>query len=78
MALLGYGYGVTVALGAAERLADTRRRAERGRRPLRQAARRRADRRLAGEHDLVVTVEENVLAGGFGSGGAGAPRRPAT
>ena len=24
--------------------------------------------RLASEHDLVVTIEENVLAGGFGSG----------
>src|ERR1700735_2465424 len=26
---------------------------------------------LAAEHDLLVTVEEGVLAGGFGSGGGG-------
>ena len=30
--------------------------------------------RLAREHDLLVTIEENVLPGGFGSGRAGAPR----
>ena len=30
--------------------------------------------RLALGHDLVVTIEENVLPGGFGSGGARAPR----
>jgi 1-deoxy-D-xylulose-5-phosphate synthase len=68
VALVGYGYGVAVALGAAERLAE-----EHG------IEATVADARFAkpldgeliaslvGGHDLVVTVEENVLAGGFGS-----------
>jgi 1-deoxy-D-xylulose-5-phosphate synthase len=68
VAFLGYGYGVPVALGAAERLAG-----EHG------VEATVADARfakpldgelvdgLAAEHDLLVTVEENVLAGGFGS-----------
>ena len=48
VAFLGYGYGVPVALGAAERLAEEHGiERHRGRRPLRQAAGRRADR-LAG------------------------------
>jgi 1-deoxy-D-xylulose-5-phosphate synthase len=69
VAFLGYGYGVSVALGAAERLAD-----EHGldatvadarfAKPLDAAL----VERLAAEHDVLVTVEENVLAGGFGSG----------
>jgi 1-deoxy-D-xylulose-5-phosphate synthase len=68
VAFLGYGYGVAVALGAAERLAD-----EHGleatvadacfAKPLDTEL---LDR-LAAEHELLVTVEENVLAGGFGS-----------
>ena len=37
------------------------------RRPLRQADRRRPAAQLAAEHELLVTVEEGVLAGGFGS-----------
>ena len=76
VALLGYGYGVAVALGAADLLA-----AQHGVDPTVADARfaKPLDgeliERLAAEHDLIVTVEENVLAGGFGSGGAGAPRR---
>jgi 1-deoxy-D-xylulose-5-phosphate synthase len=68
VALLGYGYGVPLALGAAELLA-----AEHGVEPTVADARFAkpldADlvERLAAEHDLLVTVEENVLAGGFGS-----------
>ena len=68
VALLGYGYGVPLALGAANLLAD-----EHGVEPTVADARFAkpldADLidRLAGEHDLLVTVEENVLAGGFGS-----------
>jgi 1-deoxy-D-xylulose-5-phosphate synthase len=68
VALLGYGYGVPVALGAAERLAE-----EHGIEPTVADARfaKPLDaellERLAVEHDLLVTVEENVLAGGFGS-----------
>jgi 1-deoxy-D-xylulose-5-phosphate synthase len=69
VALLGYGYGVPVALGAADRLA-----AEHGADPTVADARfaKPLDgelvERLAAEHDVLVTVEENVLAGGFGAG----------
>ncbi len=69
VALLGYGYGVAVARGAAELLA-----AEHAIEPTVADARfaKPLDgeliERLAAEHELIVTVEENVLAGGFGSG----------
>jgi 1-deoxy-D-xylulose-5-phosphate synthase len=68
VALLGYGHGVSVALGAADRLA-----ADHGVEPTVADARfaKPLDtglvERLVAEHDLLVTVEENVLAGGFGS-----------
>jgi 1-deoxy-D-xylulose-5-phosphate synthase len=68
VALLGYGYGVPLALGAAELLAD-----DHGVEPTVADARfaKPLDgeliERLAAEHDVLVTVEENVLAGGFGS-----------
>jgi 1-deoxy-D-xylulose-5-phosphate synthase len=68
VALLGYGYGVPLALGAADLLAD-----EHGVEPTVADARfaKPLDsdliERLAAEHDVLVTVEENVLAGGFGS-----------
>jgi 1-deoxy-D-xylulose-5-phosphate synthase len=68
VAFLGYGYGVPVALGAAERLAE-----EHGVGATVADARfaKPLDTelvdRLAAEHELLVTVEENVLAGGFGS-----------
>jgi 1-deoxy-D-xylulose-5-phosphate synthase len=68
VAFLGYGYGVPVALGAAERLAE-----EHGVEATVADARfaKPLDaellERLAAEHELLVTVEENVLAGGFGS-----------
>ncbi len=68
VALLGYGYGVPLALGAAELLAD-----EHGVEPTVADARfakpldAELIERLAAEHDVLVTVEENVLAGGFGS-----------
>jgi 1-deoxy-D-xylulose-5-phosphate synthase len=67
VALLGYGYGVTVAREAAEILG------KHGLKPTVADARfakpidtNLADR-LAREHELVVTIEENVLPGGFGS-----------
>jgi 1-deoxy-D-xylulose-5-phosphate synthase len=69
VAFLGYGYGVSVALGAADLLAD-----EHGLHPTVADARfakpldTELIERLAAEHDVLVTVEENVLAGGFGSG----------
>jgi 1-deoxy-D-xylulose-5-phosphate synthase len=68
VALLGYGYGTAVALGAADGLAD-----EHGLAPTVADARfakpldAELVERLAAEHELLVTVEENVLAGGFGS-----------
>jgi 1-deoxy-D-xylulose-5-phosphate synthase len=68
VALLGYGYGVPLALGAADMLAD-----EHGVEPTVADARFAKPLdvdlidRLAAEHDVLVTVEENVLAGGFGS-----------
>jgi 1-deoxy-D-xylulose-5-phosphate synthase len=68
VALLGYGYGVSVALGAADRLAD-----DHGVEPTVADGRfakpldAQLVDRLAAEHDLIVTIEENVLAGGFGS-----------
>jgi 1-deoxy-D-xylulose-5-phosphate synthase len=68
VALLGYGYGVAVALQAAEALAghDLQPTVADGRfaKPLDTELLER----LALGHDLVVTIEENVLPGGFGSG----------
>ena len=67
IALLGYGYGVSVALEAAERLG------EQGLTPTVADCRfakpldTELVTRLAAEHELVITVEENVLAGGFGA-----------
>jgi len=68
VALLGYGYGVQVGLRAAEILRG------RGLEPTVADGRfaKPLDgeliEKLAAEHDLLVTIEENVLAGGFGSG----------
>ena len=67
VALLGYGYGVTVALDAAGRLG------EEGFAPTVADGRfakpldTELVARLATEHDLIVTVEEGALPGGFGS-----------
>jgi 1-deoxy-D-xylulose-5-phosphate synthase len=67
VALLGFGYGVAVALDAARLLA------EHGLRPTVADARfaKPLDaellERLALGHELLVTVEEGVLPGGFGS-----------
>jgi 1-deoxy-D-xylulose-5-phosphate synthase len=67
VALLGYGYGVTVAREAAAILE------KHGLKPTVADARfaKPIDaglaERLAREHELVVTIEENVLPGGFGS-----------
>jgi 1-deoxy-D-xylulose-5-phosphate synthase len=67
VALLGYGYGVSVALEAAHVLGehDLAVTVADGRfaKPLDTEL----VRRLAREHELVVTIEENVLPGGFGS-----------
>jgi 1-deoxy-D-xylulose-5-phosphate synthase len=67
VALLGFGYGVSVALDAAKLLADH------GLEPTVADARfaKPLDaellERLALGHELIVTVEENVLPGGFGA-----------
>jgi 1-deoxy-D-xylulose-5-phosphate synthase len=68
VAFLGYGYGVPVALGAAELLAsrhgvDATVADARFAKPLDSEL----IASLASAHDVLVTVEENVLAGGFGS-----------
>jgi len=69
VALLGYGYGVPVALGAADEIA-----AAHGVHATVADARfakpldAELVERLAADHDVLVTVEENVLAGGFGAG----------
>jgi 1-deoxy-D-xylulose-5-phosphate synthase len=67
VALLGYGYGVTVAREAAQILE------KHGLKPTvadgcfaKPIDGKLADR-LAREHELLVTIEENVLPGGFGS-----------
>jgi 1-deoxy-D-xylulose-5-phosphate synthase len=67
VALVGYGSGVQKALQAADRLAegglDVTVADARFAKPLDAALLAQ----LAGEHELVVTVEEGVLSGGFGS-----------
>jgi 1-deoxy-D-xylulose-5-phosphate synthase len=68
VALLGYGYGVPLALGAADELSG-----KHGLEPTVADARfaKPLDGELvaalARDHDLLVTIEENVLDGGFGS-----------
>jgi 1-deoxy-D-xylulose-5-phosphate synthase len=68
VALLGYGFGVQVALRAAEILRD------KGLEPTVADARfakpidGELTEHLAADHELLVTIEENVLSGGFGSG----------
>jgi 1-deoxy-D-xylulose-5-phosphate synthase len=68
VAIVGYGTGVKQALGAADLLAE-------GGLDVTVADARFAKpldtgllAQLAAEHDLLVTVEEGVLAGGFGTG----------
>jgi 1-deoxy-D-xylulose-5-phosphate synthase len=67
VALLGYGYGVTVAREAAAILAKHGLEATvadgRFAKPLDEEL----TERLAREHELLVTIEENALPGGFGS-----------
>jgi 1-deoxy-D-xylulose-5-phosphate synthase len=68
IALLGYGYGVPLALGAADKLLDSHGldvtvADARFAKPLDVGL----IERLVADHDVLVTIEENVLAGGFGS-----------
>jgi 1-deoxy-D-xylulose-5-phosphate synthase len=67
VALLGYGYGVSVALQAADVLAGHDLRPTVADARFAKPLDAELLERLALGHDLVVTIEENVLPGGFGS-----------
>jgi 1-deoxy-D-xylulose-5-phosphate synthase len=67
VALLGYGYGVTVAREAAAILADHGLSVTVADARFAKPIDGELATRLAREHELLVTIEENVLPGGFGS-----------
>jgi len=67
VALLGYGYGVAVAREAAAILAGHGLQATVADARFAKPIDGELAERLAREHELVVTIEENVLSGGFGS-----------
>jgi 1-deoxy-D-xylulose-5-phosphate synthase len=67
LALLGYGYGVAVALQAAELLGEHGIEATVADGRFAKPVDAELIERLALGHDLLVTIEENVLPGGFGS-----------
>jgi 1-deoxy-D-xylulose-5-phosphate synthase len=67
VALLGYGTGVGKALEAADLLADEGLLVTVADARFAKPIDAGLVAQLAGEHDLLVTVEEGVLAGGFGS-----------
>ena len=67
VALLGYGYGVTVARDAAEVLAGHDLRPTVADARFAKPIDTELLERLALGHDLIVTIEEGVLPGGFGS-----------
>jgi 1-deoxy-D-xylulose-5-phosphate synthase len=67
VALLGYGYGVHVALKAAAILADHGIQATVADARFAKPLDGELAESLARDHDLVVTIEENVLPGGFGA-----------
>jgi 1-deoxy-D-xylulose-5-phosphate synthase len=67
VALLGYGYGVQVALRAAGILGEQDLQVTVADGRFAKPLDAELVQRLAREHDLLVTVEENVLPGGFGA-----------
>jgi len=67
VALLGYGYGVTVALDAVRLLAEHGLRVTVADARFAKPLDSELAERLARDHELLVTIEENVLPGGFGS-----------
>jgi len=67
VALLGYGYGVTVAREAAEILGKHGLKATVADARFAKPIDANLTERLAREHELLVTIEENALPGGFGS-----------
>jgi 1-deoxy-D-xylulose-5-phosphate synthase len=68
VAIVGYGTGVAKALEAADLLAEGGISATVADARFAKPMDRALLAQLAAEHDLLVTVEEGVLAGGFGSG----------
>ena len=68
VALLGYGSGVAKALAAADILAEAGVSVTVADARFAKPIDAGLAAQLAAEHDLLVTVEEGVLAGGFGSG----------
>jgi 1-deoxy-D-xylulose-5-phosphate synthase len=67
VALLGYGYGVAVALRAAGILGEHDLEVTVADARFAKPLDAELVQRLAREHELVVTIEENVLPGGFGA-----------
>jgi 1-deoxy-D-xylulose-5-phosphate synthase len=67
VALLGYGTGVQLALGTSTELADEGIEATVADARFAKPLDTELVNELAAGHDLLVTLEENVLAGGFGS-----------
>jgi 1-deoxy-D-xylulose-5-phosphate synthase len=67
VALVGYGFGVKVALDAAAELAEAGVVATVADARFAKPLDTELLNRLAADHELLVTVEDNVLAGGFGS-----------
>src|SRR5215211_2044188 len=67
VALLGYGYGVQVALRAAGVLGEQGLRVTVADARFAKPLDEELINQLGREHELVVTIEENVLPGGFGS-----------
>jgi 1-deoxy-D-xylulose-5-phosphate synthase len=67
VALIGYGTGVQIGLGAAELLQERGVEATVADARFAKPLDGRLLSELAAEHNLLVTIEENVLAGGFGS-----------
>jgi 1-deoxy-D-xylulose-5-phosphate synthase len=67
VALVGYGYGVHVALEAAAILADHGIQATVADARFAKPLDEELVEDLARDHDLLVTIEENVLPGGFGA-----------
>jgi 1-deoxy-D-xylulose-5-phosphate synthase len=68
VALLGYGYGVALALGAANLLEEHALEVTVADARFAKPLDAELIRTLTAEHELLVTIEEHQLAGGFGAG----------
>ncbi len=67
VALLGYGFGTKVALDAANELAEQGISATVADARFAKPVDTELINRLAADHELLVTIEDNVVMGGFGS-----------